>query len=176
MKPNEKPLSFSQCAKVLGLSYDVVSSVCTVPCYGVKLLQVLTNEHYGCGNLVYGAYPSEVIEALKKKTARWNNSRTPFTISKKIGRGHYEIIAASELVRNERLVRRSMESVVEMEKRLNSGMLAEEAEAAYPRMGMHNHVIYKVSIIPSKTFINMSNKQQPYMRKFINVTPILAHA
>lgn len=40
-----------------------------------------------------------------------------------------------------------IKDAVKLEKRLNAGLLAHEAEAAWPRLGLHDRPIYKVSIL-----------------------------
>lgn len=80
--------------------------------------------------------------------------RSILVISKKYGTGKWEIVSKKSVLEllKDANQRNTAYCVCDMEMALNNGMLAEKAEAAYPRMGMHDHAIYKVSLdhLPKK--------------------------
>lgn len=67
-----------------------------------------------------------------------------WSVMVKRGTGRYKTIHAT--YSHEKTVAENVSHAVALERGLNNGLLAYEAELAYPRIGFHNKPIYKIHV------------------------------
>lgn len=152
MKQNSY-ISISDCAKLLSVKRSIIESI--VRTGKVRVLKCVERwdglHPYIGGGAAFKRYvfPAEILSFIPQQQARIESIRTRFVVSKRIGRGPWKVLDRSEFPKG---IKGNSGTccLIKLERKLNKGMLWEEADVAYPRMGMHDHAIYKVTQIYKK--------------------------
>jgi hypothetical protein len=134
-------ISAAEASKILGIHRDRIRNV-------MAHLPHQYDYRTSCRYNVKCAKLGDIIEALRKQDERNASLRFGIRISKRIGRGRYIKLTAIE-IKNYTLGA-GWATIIDLERKLNNGMLADEAESVYPRMGWHNHEVFRVSIASKK--------------------------
>jgi len=148
---HERRISIQECADAIGISRQEVRTI--IIGAGINTTQRKSPRYFG-RKFIKVLKLSEVKAALAKRRSesafiKESRATASLMIRRKYGTGKWEILKAGQFPKLP--AHASMKTIAEIEQHLNNGLLCEQAEAAYPRMGMHSHAIYKVSPIYKKT-------------------------
>ena len=147
----ERRISIQECADAIGVSQNEIRMI--IIGAGINTIPRKSPKYFG-RKFIKVLKLSEVKAALEKRrneSALIKDLRATatFMIRRKYGMGKWETLKAGQFPQLP--AHASMKTIAEIEQHLNNGLLFDQAEAAYPRMGMHSHAIYKVSPIYKKT-------------------------